>query len=386
MKDTRPQDLQPADSSRPDPDAAIGAGVVLLRNAGDGFGCRYEREARRCLAERLAGLKGLAFVGEGTLDGRAGPGCYFVPDDTLTCAQAERLGIRSEHDLFGGVVPHPFVATKAITQPLIDREADAPEGWSMRFHEDAPHAVLRGFTVFSAADAQRAAARLLRIGPFRTKPVRATGGRGQAVVRDLDALQAQLDAIDPASLARDGLVLEENLDRVETLSIGRVVVGELVASYYGRQRLTTDNTGEEAYGGSTLTLVRGDFDGLAGACPDEATRIALAQARSYDARARESFPGLLLSRSNYDVAQGVDAGGRPRSGVLEQSWRLGGATPAEVVALEALRAEPGLRWVRASCHEVYGACTPPADALVLFSGEDGSVGRITLYAVVEDRG
>jgi hypothetical protein len=296
------------------------------------------------------------------------------------------LGIRSEHDLFGGVVPHAFVATKAITQPLIDRDAMAPEGWSMRFHEDAPHAVLRGFTVFSSADARRAAARLLQIGPLRTKPVHATGGRGQAVVRDLDELQVQLDAMDPQSLADGGLVLEENLDRVETLSIGRVAVGDLVASYHGRQRLTTDNSGAEAYGGSTLTVVRGDFDALADACPDADTRVALAQARSYDARARESFPGLILSRSNYDVAQGVDASGRARSGVLEQSWRLGGATPAEVVALEALHAGPGLRWVRASCHEVHGACTPPDDALVLFGGDDDTVGRITLYAVVEASG
>lgn len=386
MKETPSLDLQQSAGRLHPVGSGAGEGVVLLRNAGDGFACRYEREARRCLAGRLAALKGLAFIGEISPDERVVPGCYFVPDDTLTCAQAERLGIRSEHDLFGGVVPHAFVATKAITQPLIDRDAVAPEGWSQRFHEDAPHAVLRGFTVFSATDARRAAARLVQIGPFRSKPVRATGGRGQAVLHDVEELQAQLDAMDPESLARDGLVLEENLDRVETLSIGRVVVGELVASYHGRQRLTTDNMGGEAYGGSTLTLVRGDFNALAEACPDAATHIALAQARSYDARARESFPGLILSRSNYDVAQGVDAGGRQRSGVLEQSWRLGGATPAEVVALEALRAEPGLGWVRASCHEVHGACTPPDGALVLFSGDDDTAGRITLYALVEGSG
>ena len=65
-----------------------------------------------------------------------------------------------------------------------------------------------------------------------------------------------------AELARDGLVLEENLVDVTTHSVGQVRVAELVASYHGTQRLTSDNHGEQVYGGSDLLVVRGGFDAL----------------------------------------------------------------------------------------------------------------------------
>jgi hypothetical protein len=100
------------------------------------------------------------------------------------------------------------------------------------------------------------------------------------------------------------------------------------------------------------------------------------------------FPGLFASRRNYDVAQGLDAGGRRRCGVLEQSWRAGGASGAEVAALEAFRAEPALRAVRASTGEFYGEreTPPPPHATVYFRGVDERVGPITKYAVVEAHG
>jgi hypothetical protein len=68
--------------------------------------------------------------------------------------------------------------------------------------------------------------------------------------------------------------------------------------------------------------------------------------------------------------------------VLEQSWRAGGASGAEVAALEAFRADPGLRAVRASTFEIYGQChAPPPGAVVYFCGEDERVGSMTKYAV-----
>ena len=377
---------------------ANACGAVLYHNGGDGFSCDYERGARLCAARHIAALKGVRFVGERSAGERGagarrdahggGSGEYLIPDDTLTVAEARALGIRSEHDLFGGVVPHAFVATKAITQPLLDPDARAPPGWSHAFHVRAHEAVLRGFTAFSLADALHAGERLLQAvdGPVRIKQVRATGGRKQAVVHDGAALRRYLAQVDAAEVGEGGLLLEENLGDVATLSFGQLLVGDLHASYHGTQHTTTDRRGRDAYGGSTLTVVRGGFGALTALDLDDATAEALAQVRSYDARARESFPGLLLSRSNYDVAQGLDARGRRRSGVLEQSWRIGGATPAEVVALERLQGDPAVRWVRAACREVHGACTPPDDALVLFAGEDPAVGQITLYAWVEESG
>ncbi len=114
----------------------------------------------------------------------------------------------------------------------------------------------------------------------------------------------------------------------------------------------------------------------------------MAQARTYDAAAMECFPGLFASRRNYDVARGVDAAGRLRSGALEQSWRAGGASGAEVAALEAFRADPNLRAVRASTVELYteGEVPVPPHATVYFRGVDERVGPMTKYAVVEPHG
>src|SRR5689334_15227524 len=98
----------------------------------------------------------------------------------------------------------------------------------------------------------------------------------------------------------------------------------------------------------------------------------------------ECFPGLFASRRNYDVAQGWDARGQWHSGVLEQSWRIGGASGAEIAALELFRAEPARQAVRTSAVEVYriNQAVPP-HAIIYFSGTDERAGPMTKYAVVE---
>jgi hypothetical protein len=358
--------------------------VVLYAPPGHTPPGSHESVTRHALASRLAALIGCPFAGEHD-PARCHPGpVYFVPGVTLLEATARELGIRGEHDLFGGVVPHPFVATKAISHPLVAPAAHAPEGWSHDFPAWVQDAALAGFTSFDLDDACRAGRRLLERGPVRLKPVRATGGRGQAVLADAAALDAALEAIDAVELATHGLVLEENLAEVATYSVGQVRAAGLVASYYGTQRLTPDNDGATVYGGSDLVLVPGGFEGLLALELPTAVRHAVAQARVYDAAASACFPGLLVSRRNYDVAQGLDAAGRPRSGVLEQSWRIGGASGAEILALEAFRADPALRQVRASTVELYGEdAQAPPHASVLFRGWDAEVGFLTKYALVE---
>jgi Protein of unknown function (DUF3182) len=245
-------------------------------------------------------------------------------------------------------------------------------------------AVLAGYTAFRPKDAREAGARLLRRGAVRIKPVRETGGRGQVVVSNAAALEAALGGLDAAELPRHGLVLEENLDHVVTHSVGQVRVAGLVASYYGTQALTADNMGAEVYGGSDLLVARGDFDALLALDLPKAAQLAVSQARLYDGAATECFPGFFASRRNYDVAQGVGFGGQERCGVLEQSWRIGGASGAEIAALEAFRADPALQAVRARTVEIYGdAAEPPPGATVYFRGVDDKVGRILKYTLVE---
>ncbi|WP_263143597.1 DUF3182 family protein [Pseudomonas sp. RIT-PI-AD] len=345
----------------------------------------HERVSHREIGRRLAALLGVPFAGD-CLPGQPGPGrCYYVPTDSLIgLEEAARLGIRDERDLFGGVVPMPFMATKAITHPLVEASAAAPRGWSAAFAERVRTSVLAGFSAFAPGDAEVAAQRLLARGPVRLKPVRATAGRGQLLIRDAAQLEGALAGLDADELAEYGVVLEEHLEQVVTYSVGQVRVGGRVASYCGTQSLTLDNQGETVYGGSELIVARGDYAAvLALGLPEPAQR-AVTQAQVYDAAADACLDGFFASRRNYDVAQGYDAEGRFRSGVLEQSWRIGGASGAEVAALEAFAADPRVAAVRASTLERFGAETPaPGSAAVLYRGEDPSIGFIGKYVVVE---
>lgn len=175
---------------------------------------------------------------------------------------------------------------------------------------------------------------------------------------------------------RYGISLEQDLADVTTYSVGQVRVDDLVASYCVTQRLTRNNAGHDVYGGSDLLVARGDFDALLALNPGPAACRAIDQARRYNRAAFECFTGLIASRRNYDVAQGIDAAGCPRSGVLEQSWRVGRASGAEVAALAAFRADPTLMSVRASSTEIYGANPSlPPHASFYFQGTDARVGR-----------
>jgi hypothetical protein len=334
------------------------------------------------LARRLATLTGFTYAGD--YDPlRHGVPAYFVPSDTLTQETAARIGVRREEDLFGGVVPHPFVATKTITHPLVDTGSRAPPGWSAEFPRRVADVVLAGSSAFTKDDAVKAGRGLLASGTVRVKPGAGIAGLGQSVVSTIAELESAIEAIAPDEMSATGVVVEQNLVDVTTCSIGQIRVGDWLGTYYGTQIATTNHHGAEVYGGSDLTVVRGGFEALLALPLSADAKLAIAQARAYDAAARECFAGLYASRRNYDVAQGRDGAGAPRSGVLEQSWRLGGASGAEIGALEAFRANPSLEVVRAKTREVYGEAPPPPAAVVYYSGVDPRVGALTKYALTE---
>ncbi|MCQ4327412.1 DUF3182 domain-containing protein [Stutzerimonas stutzeri] len=349
---------------------------------------QHERIVHVALAERLAALLGLHYGGEYDPARRYEIHPYLVPSGTVVgVREAHALGLLGEGDLFGGVVPQAFVETKAITHPLVRPDAVAPVGWSRDFGAQVKGSVLAGYSAFSLEDARDAGRRLLNEGPLRIKPVRATGGRGQQRIDDIDALDLALLALDEQELAQYGLVMEAHLERVTTFSVGQIRVGGRQVSYHGTQCLTRDNAGNEVYGGSDLVVVEGDFDALLAMDLPETTRLAVSQAQVYDQAASTCYRQFFASRRNYDIAQGIDGRGQPRSGVLEQSWRIGGASSAEIAALEAFaKGVPG-RAVRASSRELYGPRqVPPEGACVLYRDEDAEVGFITKYVMVEEYG
>jgi len=196
-------------------DAAAGpCGVVTLDVDSRGYCSEHEHATRAHYGQRLAALIGCAFEGEYAAAAPPGSRHYFVPSDTLSDpARVRALGILGVDDLFGGVVPYAFVATKVISHPLIDENSAArPDGWSTRFAREVGDAALPGFSCFSADEALRAGHAMLDAGPVRLKPVTATGGRGQIVVESAEALGSCIGEMDQAGLARSGLVRGANLE------------------------------------------------------------------------------------------------------------------------------------------------------------------------------
>jgi hypothetical protein len=346
----------------------------------------HERATHIAIAQQLATLLDVDFVCHSEAAGHEESQTlgYVVPDTTITSlALARRLGIQGEDDLFGGVVPEPYMASKTITHPLVRVSAAAPPGWCADFARKVEEAVLPGFSVFTLEDARTAARELLRQGPVRLKLACGIGGSGQVVVDDECKLEPVLAAL-PQDEVRMGLVVECNLVQVRTFSLGYVRLGALEASYVGEQHTTRNRVGMEVYGGSTLTVVRGGFEGLAASTPDPDMRAAIAHARTYHDAAVTCLGGMFASRCNYDIAHGMDAQGRWRTGVLEQSWRIGGASGAEVAALQAFADDPSLNTVRASTVEKHEDVVElPKGAVVYYRGTDPHVGPITKYAILE---
>lgn len=338
---------------------------------------------RGYIAGKIAALKGSRYLGHYDAERHRSELLYFIPIETLLVQQAQELGIQRAEHLFGGIVAHDFMTTKSITHPLIDSQAIAPAGWNSEFPTAVASAVLDGYTAFSIDDARTAATRLLQNNPVRIKSALGIGGSGQYLVRAIDELEVSLQNLDHQEVEHYGVVLEQHLDQVTTLSVGQVELEGINIAYFGTQRLTKNHRGEQVYGGSTLQIVRGTLEILIAMYLPPALHEAIAQAYHYDDAANRHLSGLVASRRNYDIAQGLDRNCVQRSGVLEQSWRAGGATPAEIAAIEAMLIDPQIRVVRASTHEHYDLREPPANAAVYFQGDDAEVGALTKYCTID---
>ncbi len=183
-------------------------------------------------------------------------------------------------------------------------------------------------------------------------------------------------------------MLERDLAAARTYSIGLLQLGSACAPATSAPSTTRPTaTVIEVYGGSSITVFRGGFDVLEAAARHDADlHCAVALARRYHEAAFACFVGMYASRCNYDVVLGEDEQGQSFAGVLEQSWRIGGASGAEVAALERLLADPRRSCVRAETVERYGAPPDavPADAIVSYAGNDPEAGPIVKYTLVHD--
>ena len=344
----------------------------------------HEIETNRALARWLAQILGLKYGGSFDQERHNSGDLYLLPTQTLVGVEAARqLGVKGPEDLWGGYVDHDFICTKAITHGLLNKNAHAPQGWSPLFSERVRSVVLDGLSVFSLDDARPAAEHLLYNGPIRLKPVHACAGRGQEVVASLDQFDTMLARPEAGNLFSEGVVLEQDLHDVVTHSVGQSFIGNTVLSYCGDQYLIEDGRGEQVYGGSNLLVVPGGYEDLLKLSLPDDVRLAIRQAQVFDRAADEAYPGFYASRRNYDIAQGLDSNGRPRSGVLEQSWRMGGASSAEVAALQSFVNDPGMRAIRVSSVETYTDQPLPLDAIEVYRGPAENSEFLLKYVTVK---
>ena len=258
----------------PPPQAPRIVVIYSQRQSGNPHG--HESSSQNRIAERVAALLGFDYAGEYDASAQYDLPLYFVPRETVHgVAQAARLGLRSEQDLFGGVVPHAYVASKVITHPLPQAQCSAPEGWSHAFGERVGGVVLPGYSAFSVGDALAAGRELLAGGAVRIKLASGIGGSDQSVAASGQELERQIAALDPQQLREGGVVLERNLNRVVTHSVGQVRIGWQLASYCGIQHLTTNNAGGQVYGGSDLLVVAGGHGSLGTKTGDYVSAYAL---------------------------------------------------------------------------------------------------------------
>lgn len=344
----------------------------------------YQRIRNEKFAERLAKIRKQPFAGE--YDGRRESGSYFVPHKTLVGIEvADQLGIHSPDDLFGGIVPYPYQAAKALTHQLVPGATSVPDGWSQEFANAVEGSVLNGYSAFSREDALLAGEHLLAEGPVRVKETLTSCGLGQTIIENPKDLAKAIDSIPSDEIQKFGVVIEENLHgEVATYSIGTTIVDGLQVSYIGKQRKTTNNSGQEEYGGSDLTLIRGGLDALRSLELDEDTKKAVEKVDQYDS-ATNLIHDFVASRRNYDVIHGFNSKGEKRIGVLEPSFRIGGASSPEILATEIFLHNPEATIVKASSYHRFGErARVPADATVFFNGIDPEFGPMKIYAIVHE--
>jgi len=353
-------------------------GCVVLLEADDNLSL-HERRGHQSIAKRIAEITDREYAGDFAGRQEGGGNFYYVPHRTLVGSdRASVLGIVDEDGLYGGIVPEPFIANKGIMHPLPGPNAVRPDAWNHEFSSAVEKNVLSGYTAFSRKDALAAARRLLQTGPVRLKWADAAGGAGQMTVESLKEVEHFIGT-NPAW----PLVLEMHLRDIVTLSVGRSRLAGTTISYFGTQEITQNNYGEQIYGGSHLIIMKSELRELEPHVPGEWQR-AVRQAIEFDAELRH-FPGIIASRRNYDVGLGYDSRGNLLSGVLDQSWRVGGCSGIEVEAVRIFQQDANVQIVKGSTLNRYGAETrPPDGAWVHFEGIDDRAGAMIVYTQVHE--
>lgn len=295
---------------------------------------------------------------------------FLVPDDTimLPLEKSQRFGLLTEEHLakqyftpesayllwektpaewprfLGGLVSEPFDQTKIVVHKRIDKTKTVLKGWSDAVAESLEPYVLPGFSVFDKESADKAIEFLLPGGNIRIKNPLDSGGTGQWTINSQQKYNQIINEIlrtlqdQGTNIAVTGLVFERELINPYELSIGQQFFDGHLLSFIARQKFMRP-FGIKIYTGVEKIFVRGGYAALLSLPLPELAKIAVDQVIRFEQRLVNK-PGIYITRSAYNVLQGYISRSNKShlySGVVEQTWRIGGGTGGDLLAHEAFK-------------------------------------------------
>ena len=333
---------------------------------------------------------------------------YYVADKTIVLEFTENQKlikdalIESEKDFFGGIVPRAYQSTKAIMHPLVSREAACPLGWSHEFSQELVHLdlVLPGFTVFNIEDIRTAFNHLYDKGVYQIRLKDPLGylGMNQFIVTSFQELEQFISdkIVDNEKLEQYGLVVEENLcpEDLKIYSVSFVTVGFHQVQCIGVQRFS-----QGLYAGTDFVIMQTgkyilpELLARVGIFNNEDAQVIIDKALLFRALLNKHIPEIKTARFNLDIVSGIASiysNGTcelvKRFALLEQSFRVGGASAAEIWGLEYLLCHPSVDAVCASTYYRYGdeAYQTVSGEENLYCGVDSRLGSISTSVKVHE--
>jgi len=187
----------------------------------------------------------------------------------------------------------------------------------------------------------------------RVKDPRESDGQGQQTVEDSDELGEAFYALGEGS--PNGVVLMPHLETIShRASLGYINLGRAGTYLYLGREETTRNNDKEVYGGTQLGLFHGQqfFDYKKFRKIEEKLevprilrQIGKSTLTDYFGRAMSPTGDIIslgdkhVGRVSFDVVQDITDNGTPFAGVIDVTPRVGGTTPAEVLAIREIRSD-----------------------------------------------
>ncbi len=319
----------------------------------------YIRQRNGNVGRDIADHLGLPYVGDSQGVQRAAD-YYPVLARTVTREHARVLGAENTRDFYGLAVEDLNVVGKSILHPSISRRH--PLFHREQFARKVLGQTLPGITGFSKEDLLAGyengyagsldhALDYEQYG-LRVKLPNESDGVGQFTIQSKDDLVTLLEAIEDKDIHEQGLVLEADVQKPETISVGFARIGDEQLSFIAQQkdaRVLVDHKGktieQNRYGGAYVVVAKGPLQLLCQAT--EATsreRSAVEKTLAFH-EAYQRIYDPLASRLSFDVIFGEGKNGLPLAGISDITGRLGGTCPALMQAAEEFRKNPSIQMV-----------------------------------------